>query len=575
VRYGLTRPTPGSIFGRAFVWGVALLGYLSANLWDKLRFRATVQARAIRLRLMLQHLGGAAIKIGQQLGLRADIIPIEYCDELMKLLDEVPPIEADVAVAIIEQETGKPLAESFTFFDPEPIGSGSIGCVFQATLLDGTRVAVKVRRPGIELEMRSDLKVLELLGGLAETLTIAEPGSARPVIREISRMLIDELDYLLEARQTEVFGTEASRYDFVTVPAVIFALSGRELLVTEFVDGVFLNEILNALEAEDPSTIDQLRNEGYDSVQISKSLVRMMFWQMYESDMFHADPHPANIVVHADNSLTLIDFGVCGSLSKRSRRALQTMHRNHDDPHEMAWAIIATQEPLPYIDVDRYAQELYYLVRDQTLAMRSASGDWYEKSSGALWAKAAEIGREYQARLNPELLRYMRTSFLGDSILARLNPGLDVVSEFRSCYEAYLTRHRNDQFEKLRKNWRAMLEHTLVRLGDLSEVAMMELDHRRRILERRHHRYSLRVEKPSFVVSALIKTTVWAGGWLLVWAGARAGYLAATGAAPEPMSDHLLWALGHPAYLTLLGATLLVLVRKLTGRLDEPDLSGR
>lgn len=571
----LTRPTPGSIARRMARWSAALLRLAAVNVYDRLRFRRSPRQGAIRLREMLQSLGGTGIKIGQQLGLRADIIPIEYCDELMKLLDQVPPFPSDVAMAIIERETGKPLAETFESFDPQVIGSGSIGCVYQAHLRNGAKVAVKVRRPGIEMDMRSDLKVLEWLGGTAEALSIIPVGSARPTIREITRMLVDEVDYHLEAQQTETFGIQAAKANVVRVPEVIHELCGPEVIVTEFVDGVFLHEILNAMENEDPSYLEELKAEGYDPVAISKRLVRMMFWQMYDSDMFHADPHPANIVVRADNSITLIDFGVCGALSRQSRRALQAIFRNHTDPHEMARAIIATQQPLPYIDVDQYAHELYYLVRDQMLAMNSRSGKWYEKSAGALWSKAAEIGREYKVRLNPELLRYMRTSFLGDAILVRLNPNLNMAEEFKSYYEDYLANERAQAGESALKGWKDLLREGLRRLNDLSEVVGLELERRRQVLERPTYRYGLRVEKSAYGVSEFLGTILWSITWLFVWAGGRAIARQVATGIPGTLAENLHWTLTHPGYLALLVLSALVTFRKVTRRLDEPDPTDR
>ncbi len=569
------RPTTGSVLRRLGIWTKALSRLAAANLVDRVRFRHSRQRSAVHLKHMLQSLGGTGIKIGQQLGLRADLIPVEYCDELLSLLDQVPPFPAEAAIATIEATTGKPLSEVFEAFDPVVIGSGSIGCVYQARLLDGTKVAVKVRRPGIELQMRSDLKVLELLANWGERLTILPAGSARPAIREITKMLVDETDYHLEAQQTEAFGIEAAKYNVVSVPKVIHEVCGREVITTEFIDGVFLHEILNAMEDEDQTAFEALKAEGYDNITISKRLVRLMFWQMFESEIFHADPHPANVVIKPDNSLTLIDFGVCGALSRRSRRALQEIFRHVKDPHEMARAIIATQQPLPYIDVDQYAQELYYLVRDQTLAMKSGTGKWYEKSAGALWNKAAEIGREFKVKLNPELLRYMRTSFLGDAILVRVNPDINMGAEFMAYYDEYLVDRRRRQGEAVRRSWRLILEETLQRVSDLTDLIGMEMDARRRVLERPRYAYGLRVEKSAFAVSAVLNTVLWSAGWLAGWTVARAGYLAMTDGPARPWLDHLIWSASHPVFLVGLAGSVVMMFRTIRRRLDEPDVGER
>jgi len=575
VVYRAPRPTFGSILSRMAVWSGAAIGFSAATFVDRILLRDSIRRRAIRLRKMLQGMGGTGVKIGQQLGLRADILPIEYCDELMKLLDQVPPFPSEQAVAILEQQTGRTLAEIFESFDTEVIGSGSIGCVYQAYLPDGRKVAVKVRRPGIEIEMRSDLKVIEMLGKLGEALSFIPAGSSRATIREISWMLIDELDYRLEAMQTEAFGQQAARTDVVRTPGIVHELCSREVIVTEFMDGVFLHEILNALEDENPARLEELAELGYDPVAISKNLVRMMFWQMYECSIFHADPHPANIVIQPDNSLALIDFGVCGSLSKQARGALQAIHRKYNDPHGMALAIIATQQPLPYIDVDRYAQELYYLVRDQTLAMRSKSGNWYEKSAGALWTRAAEISREYKVRLNPELLRYMRTSFLSDAILARLNPDLNAGHEFQICYKEFLRKQHKKRDSGVKRDWGVLIEEALLRMGEFAELLGLELEQRRQAAERPHFRFALRVEKSSFAFSEILKTALWSGFWLLVWGGARMGLARPLGYAPACFAESLVWSLKNPGYLALLILSFAITLRRITQRFDEPDMRAR
>ncbi len=569
------RPTTTSVLRRMGTWSLALTRFGLAVLGDRVRTRHSRRRSAVHLKQMLQSLGGTGIKIGQQLGLRADLIPVEYCDELLSLLDQVPPFPAEAAIATIEAAVRRPLSEVFEAFDPVVIGSGSIGCVYQARLLDGTKVAVKVRRPGIELQMRSDLKVLELIGTWGERLTILPSGSARPAIREITKMLVDETDYRLEAQQTEAFGIEAAKYDVVSVPKVCHEVCSRDVITTEFVEGVFLHEILNAMEDQDPAALEALTAEGYDNIAISKRLVRLMFWQMFESEIFHADPHPANIVIKPDNSLTLIDFGVCGALSRRSRRALQDIFRQVKDPHEMARAIIATQQPLPYIDVDQYAQELYYLVRDQMLAMKSTNGKWYEKSAGALWSKAAEIGREFKVKINPELLRYMRTSFLGDAILVRVNPQINMAEEFRAYFEEYLVDRRRRQGEAVRRSWRLILEETLQRVSDLTDLVGMEMDARRRVLERPRYRYGLRVEKSAFAVSAVLNSVLWSAGWLAAWVAVRAGYVLVTGSTALPWIDHVTWTLQHPVFLVCLVGTLVMMFRSIGSRLDEPDVGER
>ncbi|MCP5094954.1 MAG: hypothetical protein GY943_05315, partial [Chloroflexi bacterium] len=175
---------------RMFVWLSGLFYFLSRLLWDKIRQHDTLPQRAIRLRLTFSRIGGTFIKFGQQAAIRADLLPYAYCEELTKLLDKVEPFPTEQAIAAIERVTGKPLAETYQRFDPDPIGSASIACVYQATLHNGDAVAVKVRRPGIGDMFVADFRVLEWLFGALEMLTLVRPGFTEIILEEVRSTLM-------------------------------------------------------------------------------------------------------------------------------------------------------------------------------------------------------------------------------------------------------------------------------------------------------------------------------------------------------------------------------------------------
>ncbi len=131
-------------FVRLSVWLAVALAYVFGNAFDSLLGRASVERRAVRFRRLLEWAGGSMIKVGQQLSVRADLLPYAFCDELSKLLDDVPPIPPDEAISILERNLGRPIKDVFEAFDPVPIGSASLACVYQAVLKTGEHVAVKI-----------------------------------------------------------------------------------------------------------------------------------------------------------------------------------------------------------------------------------------------------------------------------------------------------------------------------------------------------------------------------------------------------------------------------------------------
>src|SRR5262245_55273229 len=197
---------------RLFRWLSVIASLVGASLWDRLRRRNSPGERAVHLRLVLENAGGTFIKIGRQLAMRVDLLPAEYCVELAKMLDRMPAFPLEEALAAIARTTGKPWQDVFAVFDPDPVGSASIACVYQATLKDGTRVAVKVRRPGIGQIFMADLRVLDWLLGLAEFLSFVRPGFTIGLRHALRETLLEELDFRKEAHFQDIFRRNARRH---------------------------------------------------------------------------------------------------------------------------------------------------------------------------------------------------------------------------------------------------------------------------------------------------------------------------------------------------------------------------
>ena len=157
---------------RLVIWTLAFLRYTFAAMQDRWRGRYDERQRGRRLRAMLERVGGTAIKVGQQMALRVDMLPFEVCEELNTLLDAVPPFPLKDVESEIEEAVGGPLDTVFASIDPEPIGSASVAGVFKGVLLDGREVAIKVRRPGVAAEFQADLIMFKVVTRLLEFFTV-------------------------------------------------------------------------------------------------------------------------------------------------------------------------------------------------------------------------------------------------------------------------------------------------------------------------------------------------------------------------------------------------------------------
>jgi predicted unusual protein kinase regulating ubiquinone biosynthesis (AarF/ABC1/UbiB family) len=261
-------------------------------------------------------LGGLLIKLGQFLSARADLLPPEALSELAQLQDEVPAERFEDIRRVIEHELEAPLEQIFASFDRTPRGSASLGQVHKARLMDGRTVAIKVQRPGIHVLVRRDLSTLRFV---LEVVRRLMPGAAymmdlRGLLREFSRMVYAELDYLREGHNAERFARLFTAEPDIVAPKVIWEHTTRRVLTLEWVTGVKINN-LEGLDAA-----------GINRDALAKRLVGAYFRQVLEFGFFHADPHPGNIFVHQTAGgirLVFVDFGMTGSITPRMRARIR------------------------------------------------------------------------------------------------------------------------------------------------------------------------------------------------------------------------------------------------------------
>src|SRR3989344_1560988 len=250
-----------------------------------------------RLRLAMENLSGAFIKLGQLLSLRADLIPKEYAQEFSRLQDEVKPFKFEKVKEVIEKEFQKSLSEIFIKFDPNPIAAASVGQVHKAMLNNGKIVAVKVQRPGIEKIFEVDIALLYHLAVLLEKhYPELKDYNLVDIVKEFEEYTKNELDYICEARNIDVFHSNF-KDDPIKIPKVYWEYTTRRVLTMEFINGVKITQVKS--------------NRRMYVRQIVESYLK----QTMEYGIFHADPHPGNIFVMENQRLALLDFGIVGHIS--------------------------------------------------------------------------------------------------------------------------------------------------------------------------------------------------------------------------------------------------------------------
>ena len=271
----------------------------------------TALSGAERFRLLLESLGTTFIKFGQILSTRNDILPEDYCAELKKLQDKVPPFPDEEAKAIIKEELGKTTDELFQSFSEKPVACASIAQVYKATLPSGEIVAIKIRRPNIEKKIQSDLAIMEDLSRLLEKY-VQEARAIRPttLVREFGRQLQQEMNLLVEANNLERFNILNQNESRLKLVKLYRDLSTSHILTMEFVTGTKI------------SNTEKLRSLNLDLKTIAKNGASVIISQIFDQGFYHGDPHPGNILVQDDGRICFLDFGAMGKLTKEQRMLL-------------------------------------------------------------------------------------------------------------------------------------------------------------------------------------------------------------------------------------------------------------
>ncbi|NWF46718.1 phosphotransferase [Hydrogenophaga sp. D2P1] len=265
----------------------------------------------VQLRLTLEELGPTFVKLGQILAGRADLFGPEFIAEFEKLHSQVPAVPLDILLPQLREDLGGEPETLFARFDTEPLAAASIAQVHRAQLHDGTEVVVKIRRPGITETIEADLRLLARLAAIAEAeIPALKPYRPQQLVRELARSLKRELDLASECRNAERIAANLASLPWIVVPKVHWAHTKERVNVQDYVHGTAGNQL------------DQLDALGLDRSLLAKRGAQAVLKQIVEDGLFHADPHPGNVIYLEDNRIAFIDFGMVGRLSVRRREEL-------------------------------------------------------------------------------------------------------------------------------------------------------------------------------------------------------------------------------------------------------------
>ncbi len=419
---------PVMLAGRLIRWFAVAIRSGLRLLSDRRAGPLTPERIGVRMRQAFEQVGGPAVKIGQQLAIRVDMLPFALCQELSRLTDRVAPFPFPQAIPRIERAIGGPIGSVFAAIDPAPIGAASMACVYKGVLLTGEAVAIKVQRPAVAEQFACDILAFEWITLALEGLTFVRPGFFRFVRDEIRMLFSEELDFRTEARYQSLFRrvAERDRLQWVTCPALYARYSDAQVLVGEFIDAPSCAEILGVLDSAGGREV--LAGMRIDPETVAERISYLALWGRYETLFFHGDPHASNLLILPDSRICLLDFGACAALSRwtnrMSLRTLACMVQNR--PSEATDAILTSLSPLPNTDIDAIRRDMEGAFWIFLFNLRNPHAAWFERTSAGLWADMMAVIRTHGVPATPETLRMFRATLLYDTLSARLKPDMSL-----------------------------------------------------------------------------------------------------------------------------------------------------
>ncbi|HEX6876336.1 MAG TPA: AarF/UbiB family protein [Nocardioidaceae bacterium] len=364
---------------------------------------------AARLADELEAMGPTFVKLGQLLSSRVDLLTPAYVDALSRLQDNVEPFPFEQVEEIVSDELEVRLSRVFPTFEHKPLAAASLGQVHRATLRDGREVVVKVQRPGVRRQVLDDMEVLADLAEVLDARTDLGRYGLADMLEEFRKSLLDELDYHCEADNLTTIGRILEDYPSIVVPKPFPDYSGGRVLTMEYVEGRKITDL---------GPLGQLELDG---APLADDLFAAYLEQVLVEGIFHADPHPGNVLLTPDGRIALLDIGMVARIAPAYRERLVKLFLALADgrPDEVARVARTLGEELVDYDADAFERAVTEIVG------RSAEASLADLDVGAVVLQLTRRAGEAGLKMDPEMVMLGKALLNLDQVAATLDPAFE------------------------------------------------------------------------------------------------------------------------------------------------------
>jgi predicted unusual protein kinase regulating ubiquinone biosynthesis (AarF/ABC1/UbiB family) len=557
--------------------------------------------RAARLLEVLRRRGPAACMVARQFSWRIDLLPTAIATSLPELEDAIPAPAFDSMLPLIREAISGEPESVFRVFDLEPVSATTFRCCYQAELLDGTPVMVRVRPPGMAEAVAAEFRALGMILWTMELFTLVRPGTFRYLTVETEDLLEEEADMRPGARAQSIFRErlERDRISFLSAPEVYAQWLTGAVCVTGRVEGPTVEEILDVVEAAGEAgqagavagvdgrigvegrvgarsaelALDRLRAMGIDPEKVAERIQQLAWWELLEGLFFHSEPTPADLVVLPGNRLVVTGFSDITVTSNRNRRLLHDLYRrlDLDDVSGAAEVLIQFLSPLPFVDIHALTRRVEARLWHHLFALRDPDAQWWERTSAGLWTALLDNTRSDGVPVHLDMIRMARSLLMYESMILRLDPGMKPLKEFR--------RHRRQADRRAARQFRK--DGSRMGAGQVRAALVARVAEARSLFDRatfyleallqnlpisrlalpRKAAYLLIVALQHLTAAAVIGAP-FIGAALL--AQSQAG-------GPPDAKAALMNALEQPVYMLILSVVLVLAVRRAMFRLSDTE----